>query len=89
MANIDTRVLTAHIPMEMAEQIDQIASKLERSKNWIVKQALSAWIDQEALRDKLTLEALSDVDAGKFVSHQSMQAWADSLNSNTPLPTPV
>ncbi len=89
MANADTRVLTAHIPMGMAEQIDQIASKLERSKNWIVKQALSAWLDQEALRDKLTHEALSDVDAGNLVSHQSMQAWADSLSSNIPLPTPV
>lgn len=89
MANIETRVLTAHIPMGMAEQIDQISSKLERSKNWIVKQALSAWIDQEALRDKLTQEALFDVDAGNLVCHQSMQAWADSLSSDTPLPTPV
>jgi predicted transcriptional regulator len=89
MANIDTRVLTAHIPMGMAEQIDQIAFKLERSKNWIVKQALSAWIDQEALRDKLTREALSDVDVGNFVSHQSIQAWADSLDSDTALPRPV
>jgi predicted transcriptional regulator len=89
MANTDTRVLTAHIPLGMAEEIDQIAAKLERSKNWIVKQALSAWIDQEALRDKLTHEALSDVDAGNLVSHQSMQVWADSLSSNTPLPPPV
>lgn len=89
MANIDTRVLTAHIPLGMAEEIDQIAAKLERSKNWIVKQALSAWIDQEALRDKLTHEGLSDVDVGNLVSHQSMQAWADSLSSNTPLPSPV
>lgn len=89
MASVDTRVLTAHIPIGMAEQVDQIASKLERSKNWIVKQALSAWIDQETLRDKFTHEALSDVDTENIVSHQSMQAWADSLSSDTSLPTPV
>lgn len=89
MANTDTRVLTAHIPMGMAEQIDQIATKLERSKNWIVRQALAAWIDQETLRDQLTHEALADVDAGNIVGHQVMQAWADSLSSDTPLPSPV
>lgn len=89
MANTDTRVLTAHIPMGMAEQIDHIATKLERSKNWIVRQALAAWIDQESLRDQLTHEALADVDAGNIVGHQAMQAWADSLSSDTPLPSPI
>jgi predicted transcriptional regulator len=73
----------------MAQQIDEMASKLERSKNWIVKQALIAWIDQESMREKLTYEAMADVDAGHIVSHDDIQAWATSLSSNTPLPKPI
>ncbi len=81
-------VLTAHIPLPLAEKVDQLAVKLERSKGWIVKQALSAWIDQEEERHKLTMEALLDVDEGRLIDHQSVQAWADSLDSDNPLPVP-
>ena len=85
---MNTKVLTAHIPLPLAEKVDQLAVKLERSKGWIVKQALSAWIDQEEERHKLTMEALLDVDEGRLIDHQSVQAWADSLDSDNPLPVP-
>jgi len=62
--------------------------RLERSRGWIMKQALTAWIDQEEERRRLTLEALSDVDGGLVIDHQSVQAWAESLDSETPLPAP-
>jgi predicted transcriptional regulator len=88
MARVDTKVLTAHVPLPLAEKVDQLAARLERSRGWIMKQALSAWIDQEEERSRLTREALADVDAGCVISHQSIQAWADSLNTDTPLPAP-
>jgi hypothetical protein len=31
-AIIDTKVLTAHIPLPLAEKIDELAEKLERSR---------------------------------------------------------
>jgi predicted transcriptional regulator len=39
-----------------------------------VKQALSAWLDQEEERSRLTREALLDVDAGRVVDHQAVQS---------------
>jgi predicted transcriptional regulator len=72
----------------LAEKIDQIAARIERSRGWIVKQALSAWIDQEEERSRLTREALADVDAGRVIDHQAVQAWADSLDTASPLPVP-
>ena len=83
-----TRSVTAHVPETLAQKVDLMAERLERSKNWIVKQALSAWIDQEEERSRLTLEALADVDAGHVIDHQTVQAWADSLSTDTPLPVP-
>ena len=84
----ETRVVTAHVPLPLAEKIDELALRLERSKGWIVKQALSAWVDQEEERSRLTLEALADVDTGRVIDHQSVQAWADSLDTDRPLPVP-
>ena len=88
MAHIHFKVLTAHIPLPLAEKVDQMAARLERSRGWIVKQALSAWIAQEEERNRLTREALADVDTRRVIDHQAVQAWADSLDTDQPLPLP-
>ena len=89
MKQTTTKVLTAHVPIPLAEKVDQMATRLERSRGWIIKQALAAWIDQEEERSRLTREALADVDTGRVINHQSVQAWAESLNTSSPLPAPV
>ena len=86
---MQTKTLTAHVPLPLAEKVDQAAARLERSRGWIIKQALAAWLDQEEERHRLTLEALADVDAGRLVDHQAVQAWAESLDSDNPLPPPL
>ncbi|BBO90293.1 CopG family ribbon-helix-helix protein [Desulfosarcina ovata] len=88
MTQAATKVLTAHVPLQLVDKVDQMAARLERSRAWIIKQALSAWIAQEEERDRLTQEALADVDAGSVIDHQAVQAWADSLDSDQPLPVP-
>ncbi|PUA27893.1 MAG: CopG family transcriptional regulator [Cellvibrio sp. 79] len=88
MAATDTKVITAHVSLPMAEKIDELATRLERSRGWIIKQALAAWIDQEEERSRLTREALEDVDHGQIVDHQSVLAWAESLSTDKPLPVP-
>jgi len=85
----NTRVLTAHVPAGLADKVDALAARTERSRGWIMKQALAAWVDQEEERHKLTLEALADVDAGRLVDHEAVVAWADSLATAEPLPPPA
>lgn len=65
-----------------------MAARLERSRGWIVKQALTAWVDQEEERSRLTREALVEVDTGLVIDHQLVQVWADSLGTGQPLPVP-
>ena len=75
-----TRVLTAHIPIEIAEQVDQIAERIDRPRGWIVKQALAAWVSLEEKRHQLTLEALADVDTGRVMDQAGVEAWAKTLH---------
>jgi predicted transcriptional regulator len=84
-----TKVFTAHVPLPLAAKVDQIAARMERSRGWIVKQALVAWIEQEEERRRLTLEAMADVDTGRVIDHQAVQAWANSLGTDKPLPLPL
>ncbi len=85
---VATKVLTAHVPIPLADKVDHLASRLERSRGWVIKQALSVWVAQEEERDRLTQEALADVDAGHIVDHESVQLWAESLDADQPLPVP-
>jgi predicted transcriptional regulator len=81
MPSTDTEVLTAQVPLALAEKIDRLAERQERSRDSILKEALIAWVEQEEERDRLTREALADVDAGRVVDHRVVQAWADSLGA--------
>ncbi|GAB0595470.1 ribbon-helix-helix domain-containing protein [Escherichia coli] len=83
-----TKVITAHVPLPMADKVDQMAARLERSRGWVIKQALSAWLAQEEERNRLTLEALDDVTSRQVIDHQAVQVWADSLSTDNPLPVP-
>jgi predicted transcriptional regulator len=85
---VETKVLTAHVPLGLAEKVEEMAARLERSRGWVMKQALAAWVDQEEERHRMTLEALADVDAGRVIDHHAVQAWADSLGTDKPLSPP-
>lgn len=74
-----TKVLTAHIPLPLSRKIDAHAERLERSRGWIVKQALAEWVALEETRSRLTREALDDVDAGRVVDHAEIERWGQRL----------
>lgn len=75
-----TKVITAHIPIELANKVDKLAIQTERSRGWIVKQALDAWVAQEEERKLMTEEALADVDAKRTVDHSVIESWVNELD---------
>jgi len=85
---MQTRNFSANLPVPLAKKIDEVAHRLERSHDWILQQALTDWVDREDHRRQLTIEALEDVDAGRLVDQQSVEAWADSLATDQPLERP-
>jgi predicted transcriptional regulator len=57
-------------------------------EGWVVKQALTAWIESAEERDQLTLEALADIEQGLVIDHEAVEAWANSLSTENPLSLP-
>jgi predicted transcriptional regulator len=76
---VTDRVLTTHVPAELAKEVDALAERLDRPRGWVMKHALELLVDLEKKRHQLTLEALADVDAGRTVDHAEIEAWAKSL----------
>ncbi|MDN5752407.1 MAG: ribbon-helix-helix protein, CopG family [Nitrosospira sp.] len=84
-----TRVVTASLPIALAEKVDAIAAQMERPRGWIMKQALNDWVDWEEEKHRRTLEGLASVDAGRTVPHAEVVKWANSLGTDKPLPKPA
>jgi predicted transcriptional regulator len=78
-----TRTFTAHVPDDLADKVDRIAERRERSRGWVIKQALAAWVADEEERHRLTQEALAEVDAGRVTDHARVQEWAARLGSQS------
>jgi predicted transcriptional regulator len=83
---MNTKLISTRVSLSLAEKVDQIAHSQSHSRGWVLNQALSAWVEQEETRSRLTREAMADVDNKVVVDHQAVLAWADSLDTDKPLP---
>ena len=68
------RVVTTKLDDELVEQLDAVAERIERSKSWIIREALEQWLADERRRYELTLEALLSVDAGRTIGQAEVEA---------------
>lgn len=73
----DGRVVTAKLPDDLVLRMDEVADRIDRSKSWIVRQAVVEWLAQEQRRYELTLEALEDVDEGRTIPHEEVLAMVE------------
>lgn len=76
------RVVTAKLPEDLVNRMDEVAERIERSKSWIVREALSQWLAEEQRRHDLTVEALKDVDEGRVLSRENLRDWGEQKNRN-------
>lgn len=72
MAN-DGRVVTAKLPDDLVSRLDEIADRIDRSKSWIVREAVTEWLAEEQRRYDLTLEALESMDEGRSFTQDEVE----------------
>ena len=74
-------VTTVRLQSEVEQHLDAIATKLQRSRGWVINQALSEYIARQQLeqeRWKQTLEAMESAAQGKVVDASEVHAWLNS-----------
>ena len=73
------RSINARLPAVLAEKLDKLAERLDRPRDWIVKQAVASFVAREKKRHQLTRAALADADAKRTMDHAGIEAWAERL----------
>ncbi|MFZ5561944.1 MAG: CopG family ribbon-helix-helix protein [Pseudomonadota bacterium] len=84
-------VTTVRLQPEVEEGLNAMAGKLQRSKSWLINQALSEFLArqaQEQSRWQETLQAMESVAQGKVVSGEAIQSWLQSWGSTDELLPP-
>jgi predicted transcriptional regulator len=84
-----TRLLTADLPEELANKVDELAEQLDLPKGSIVTEALAAWVESQEKHHRLTVAGLADVDAGRVIDDAEIEAWIKSLETDPTLPAPM
>jgi predicted transcriptional regulator len=69
------------LPDDLALRLDDAASRIDRSKSWIVRQAVAEWLAEDQRRYEMTLEALKDVDEGRTFSQEEIELWFEQKKS--------
>ncbi|AJW98549.1 CopG family ribbon-helix-helix protein [Burkholderia gladioli] len=82
------KTVTAQLPVNLVERMDAMAARLDRSKQWIVRKAVVAYLARAERERAMIQEGLDDVDAARLVSMEAMERWADSLGTDHELPLP-
>lgn len=76
-----TRVVTAHLPADLARKLDGLAGQLDRPRGWLVKEAVEAYVALAEERQRETQAALEEVTAGRVVEHAEVEGWVVGLEA--------
>lgn len=66
--------ISINIKDESAERIDHLAESMDRSRSWIVNEAIEQYLEHQAWMDQQTAQAIADIDAGtaEMLSHEEV-----------------
>ena len=68
----DTVVLTVRIPVALQQQLDTVAQVMERSRTWVITQALEHFVAVQAWQVEEIHKALAEADAGNFATAEEI-----------------
>ncbi|MCB1852800.1 MAG: ribbon-helix-helix protein, CopG family [Gammaproteobacteria bacterium] len=85
-------VTSIRLQPEIESPLEELAVKLDRSKNYIINQAIKEYLERQYIEDSRwsdTLEALSSIKEGSSVPESEVNAWLESWGSGEEISPPV
>jgi len=74
-------VTSIRLNAEVEAPLEKLAQKLDRSKNYLINQAIKEYISRQAMDDARwedTLKALASIKEGKTIDESEVVSWLKS-----------
>lgn len=82
---------SVRLSKEVEEPLDTLSQKLDRSKSYLINQAVKDFIKRQSMeqeRWQQTLQALDSVDQGDTVDESDVNSWLDNWGTEDEKPAP-
>ena len=84
-------VTSVRLQPEIENPLEKLAKKLDRSKNYLINQAIREFIERSSLDEKRwneTLDAIASVESGHLIAEHPVNDWLDSWGTENELNPP-
>ena len=84
-------VTSIRLNSEVEIPLEHLAQKLDRSKNYIINQAIKEFVQRQSMEESRwedTLEALNSIKSGKAINGNEVTAWLESWGTKGELLPP-
>lgn len=78
-------ITSIRITEDLEKPLEDLSKKLDRSKNYLINQAIKEFLARQSLdesRWKDTLDALESIKQGQSINEDDVNAWLNSWGSN-------
>lgn len=82
-------VTNIRLQRDIESPLDDLAKKLDRSKNYLINQAIKEFIARQLVEESRwedTLQALSSIQAGKSFPESEVNFWLESWGTENEKP---
>lgn len=70
--------ITIRTDSELAEKIATLASAMDRSRNWVIEEAIKQYVQAQMWQIEGIKAAISSLDNGEGVPHEQVMAEAEA-----------
>ena len=74
------KVASVRMEEKKLERIDELAKATNRSRGWLINQAVDRYLEYEEWYLKAVEAGMEDIEAGRIISHENLKKdWENKL----------
>jgi predicted transcriptional regulator len=84
-------ITSIRLPDEVSERLSELAARMQRSKSWVINEAIRDYLaraEEDSKRWQETLDALASVKAGDLIDGDQVETWLASWGNEKELEPP-
>jgi len=84
-------ITSVRLQADVENPLSQLAKKLDRSKNYLINQAIKEFVERktvEEIRWQETIHAIDSIKSGHIVEELAVNTWLDSWGTDKELNPP-
>ena len=71
--------ITIRTESDVVEKLSALAKSMDRSRNWVIEDALKQYLEQQARYVEGVEQAMASLERGEGIAHEDLMAEMDAL----------